>query len=703
MRSVALGLGVSWSVDESAAKAYLRKMFRSNPGYVAVAYKDGDNSWQEHAFSWPHEQSKLIGWARVHDDANLFICPTLRGDPTRKKGDGISLRWLFADVDWEKVPASKYGIVEQRIKQLGTYVVSSGTGDNVHVYVALNGEIEIDLWQQLNTGLRDYLYADNKQADNSLLRLPGSVNWKTREGSPVRVVGGNKKARTVQGLSKLKAFQHVSVNGAWDTADLSHVPIRIKRLATMSSDEAKGRYGSRHGAVWAVVGDMYKAGLSADEIHTLLDQFPPAVDKCDDEHGAYDVHKDIERRLRADRTIEGTGGDSPFSELSDADVAALGPSNPLVQKELARRAALREVEAIEAQRRFIAPPPDVSWSLAHGLANPPDRRKYIVDTLAGAKHNVVITAQYKVGKTSFVTASLAKALVDGEKFLGQFTVPSNGCVVGHWNCEMEGDELLEDYLQPASFNHPDRLHVANLRGYGVNITSTVGKAWAVSWLRDRGVQVWCVDSLARLLHMAGVKEKDNDDVLGVLMAIDEIKVEAGVDVCFVIAHTGRAEQEEGKERARGATVIDDWPDARWVMTKDGDVRFLAVDGRGVTLPCTSLEFDRDTKRSLLGVTGPADVRADGAVQCVVEIVRANAGIAKEPLVRKVCERMRVRTPAAREYIEEAVENGWVELRRVMRSGGGRATQQHHVVQEKTGRGATPRAVDFRKVRHGGIG
>jgi hypothetical protein len=693
------------------ANQYLGKMFGRARGYVSVAYKDTGNSWQEHQFAWPADRKKILGWARVHHDANIFICPTLRRDAhTRKKGDGIHLRWLFADVDWEKVPTSKKALVRKRIDQLGTYIVASGTGENVHVYVALAEEVSVDKFLKLNTGLRDYLYADNKQADNSLLRLPGMTNWKTSAGSPVRVVGGNRKMRRPESLMTLRAFSQArvttsSVEGTWSKVDLAAVPVRMKRLARMGSDEARGRYGSRHKAVWAVVGDMHKAGLSGDQIHTLLDEFPPAVDKRDDEHGAYDVHKDIDRRLKADLAV-GQGGDddSPFSELSDSDIVALGPDNPLVVKELARRAAMREVEHIEATRRFIAPPPDVSWSAADGLANPPEVAKYLIGGteqghrgLAGIKHNVVITAQYKVGKTAFTLASLAKSLCDGTDFLGQFPVPAEGRIVGHWNCEMEGFELLDDYIRPCGMKHPERLAVANLRGYGVNILTPVGKAWAVQWLKERGVQVWTIDSLARLLHMAGVKEKENDEVLNVLMAIDEIKVQAGVDVCFIIAHTGRADAEEGKEHARGATVIDDWPDTRWIMTKDGDPRFLWVDGRGTGLPTTSLDFNHDTKVSTLGVAGKGDVRADGAIQSVLEIVTANAGIAKEPLVRKVCERVKVRAPAAREYIEEAVENGWVQVRREARTGGGRASQKHYPVSEKTNGGATRRAVDFRKV------
>jgi hypothetical protein len=692
----------------TVAGEYLDQMFGQSRGYVAVAYKGTDDSWQERQFAWPADRRKILGWANVHKDANVFICPALRKDAhTRKKGDGVSLRWLWADVDWEKIPADKRSIVKRRIDQVGSYVVGSGSGDNLHVYVHLSKAVTVAEHFRLNTGLRDYLYGDNKHPDNSLLRLPGMTNWKTSSGTPVRVVGGHGKRYPPTSFDRLRAFQraarmqHSGSGVEWSPVDVAGVDRRASRASRMMPDEALGRYGARHKAVWAVTGDLVKWGCTPDEIHTLMDQFPPAVEKTQEEHGAYDVHKDVERRLqalrRAEAVVAGEASDdgSPFEELSDDDIRSMGPDDPMVRKILERRRALREADHWEATQRFLAPPEDVSWCASDALANPPTPMPYLIDGIAGAKHNIVITAQYKTGKTAFTVASLAQSLCDGTKFLGKFAVPTEGRVVGHWNCEMEGDELLDDYVRPAGYKHPERLHVANLRGYAVNILSPMGKAWTVEWLKSRRVQVWTIDSLARLLKMAGVKEKENDEVLNVLMAIDEIKVEAGVDVCFIITHTGRAEQEEGKERARGATVIDDWPDARWVMTRDGDIRFVAVEGRGVGLGTTSLVFDHTTKRCVLGVGDKHDVRADGETQTVVAIVAENPGVLATPLVKMVCSAVKCRPPRAREIITEAKDLGWIRVEVAGNKYGGKATRKHYpVVEGSVEGGATRRVVNF---------
>lgn len=710
----------------SQASDYLDRMFGTKSGHVYMAFKAQDESWSEHSFAWPAQRRSLMTWTRNHADSNLFIVPALRGSQARRKGDGISLQWLWADVDWEKVPADKREAIRRRIDQMGTYVVASGTqsaaGVNVHVYVRLTREVDVEHHYRLNTGLRDYLLADNKQADNSFLRLPGTTNWKTRRGRPVEVRGGHGKSFRPEAFNKIRAFQNaakVAASGdtAWTRVD---VPVKARRILRIDTDEARARYGTRHEAVWAVIGDMMRWGFTDDQIHTVMDDFPPAIDKAEEERG-YDVHRDVAKRLaRRDEAIEhakaivdGTddhdhgspdGDDSPFQILSDEEVIALGPANPLVQKILARRAAQREAEQWEQQQHFMAPPDDVSWNAAVALTNPPEPMPYLIGPrdggkrgIAGAHHNVLITAQYKTGKTAFTLATLAKSLCDGTSFLGEFEVPTEGRVVGHWNCEMEGNELLDDYVRPAGINHPERLHVANLRGYAVNILSKVGKAWTVNWLKDRGVQVWTIDSLARVLRMAGVKEQENDQVLNVLMAIDEIKVEAGVDVTFVIAHTGRAEMEEGRERARGATVIDDWADARWVMTAQDGVRFLAVTGRGVDMPTTSLDFNADTQVSTLGSGGKADVRETGEVQAVISVVKDNPGCTREVVVTKLRERG---VPKSRcvDVVRETAELGFIEIRRTPTGHGGNPRQNFYPVSEgPVNGGASKRRVDFSRV------
>lgn len=712
-------------MDKRAAGQYLDKIFGKASAYVAVAYKDQDESWQEHQFSWPVDRSKIIAWAQIHQDANVFICPALRHDAhTRKKGDGVHLRWLWADVDWDKVPEDKRAVVKQRIAEIGSYVVASGSGSNRHVYVDLGEEVSIQDHYRLNTGLREYLYADAKHPDNSLLRLPGTTNWKTPEGSPVRSVGGSAVVvKTPSQLMELKTFAKVSVmamadagpGGAeWAMVDVSGLPRRIKAWASMTVEEAKSRYGTRHGAVWAVTGDLHKRGLDPDMIHTLMDQFPPALDKRDEEHGAYDVHADIEKRLLRDRMenplLSDDGEDEDVFPEMTLEEAVDSQVRELAERELLRRMGRRMADNLEAERGWVGPPDDVSWSLTDGLKTPPEPMPYIIDGLAGRKHNVVITAQYKTGKTQFVIGSIAASLVDGHDFLDRFPVPHQGTVVGHWNCEMDPAEILTDYIAPVNIQNTDNFYVANLRGYNVNILTTMGKAWAVNWLKDRKVKVWTIDSFARLARMANVSEKDNDEVMSLLMALDEIKVEAEVDVLFLITHTGRMQHEEGKERARGATAIDDWCDARWIMTEESGVRFLAVDGRGVTMSSTSLDYDEVTGRSTLGGMTKTSVAAHGWEQVAMQIVNdfgrpiTDSALAKKMIEVATSQGRKLGIVSAKDHITEAGENGFIERKRERGPRGPMVWNNYAVVKPDNDRvrRATPREVNLvsRRKRRG---
>lgn len=676
----------------------LDALFGDTRGYVAVAYKHGTD-WGERQFDWPARKSDLVSWATEMSNkgANVFVCPALRSSPSRRKGNGKALRWLWADVDMQSVPEPQRAAVRARMAKLGTVLVASGSGENRHVYVKLTREVSVEEHEKLNRGLRDYLHADNKFSDEALLRFPGTLNHKPEaNGARVRVVGGTKKVKDPDRLAQHEVWQKAKVLGvAEDQGDWKKVDIkpllkgRVRSLVRMSSDEARSRYGARYRAITAVIGELMKRGFDRDQIHTLMDDMPCAIDKQADEHGAYDLHRDIDRVISRRGTIEearaeSLEADDTFSEPEDDE-----PDEVLA--ELRRRDVRRKADQIEAQRRFIPPPPDVSWNVQDGLKNPPQRQKYLIEGLAGAKHNVMLIAQYKTGKTTFMVANLNRALCDGTPFLDEFpvNVPPAGVVVGHWNCEMDPDELLEEYIRPADMKNPDNMHVANLRGYAVNILSEVGKQWAIDWLKTRGVKVWTIDSLARLARMAGVNENDNHEMLNLLMSIDDIKIAAGVDVSFTIAHTGRGEMEEGNERARAATVIDDWPDARWIMTKDNEVRFLSVDGRGVRLKTTTLHFDEGTNRMSLGIGGKVEARNEAGVQAVVDIVTENNGKLNTGTLKKALKEKfpsMKRAAAFTDLIAEAVDYG-----RVVEKPGLKAREKIYWLPE------TGRVIDFSRV------
>jgi hypothetical protein len=711
-------------VDKRAAEQYLDKMYGDRQGYVAVAYKDKGQSWQEHQFAWPTERGKLLGWAEIHHDANVFICPALRKDAhTRKKGDMQPTRWLWADVDMQAIIQPEIREqVNQRIRDIGTYVVASGSGDNAHVYVELTAPVEHAEFIKLNTGLRDYLYADAKQADNSLLRLSGTTNWKTPEGSPVRdTERGNGRKKAAANLMKLRPFRDAKViqdaeATEWTFTEVEGLPRRIKAKVNMPVEEAVARYHTRHEAVWAITGDLHKAGMGADEIHSLMDKFPPALSKAADENG-YDVHQDVDKRLLYDRThivstveddddVSGEVFESMTVEEMTESVVAEG-----VAKELLRRDIRRAADMLEATRGHTEPPADTSYSLSDALALPPAPVQYLIDGLASATANVVITGQYKSGKTHLMVATLITALADNEPFLGakEVHVPEGGAVVGHWNLEMSALDLIDKYMRPAGYKNTHNVHLANWQGYRLNIMTVPGKQAAVEWLKSRGVQVWTIDSWSALCRMCGVDPNDNKEVSDLLGQINEIKVESGVQATFMLAHTARSSAESDKPGTRGASALDEGVDTRWMFTVDkSDVRFLQAEGRGTQMNAVSLDFNEETGRSVIGSTTKAGAAADGWVQTIVAILRdmTGRGLNESTLVKKMREVKPVGVSKAKDYVKEAIDDGWVEIKEEVRPGGGRAMKMHYLANMQAPEGdrnmkATPREINLAAVRGNG--
>lgn len=723
-------------MNKRAAEQYLSTLFGDRKGYVAVAYKDRGQSWQEHQFAWPQDKAKLLGWAEVHSDANIFICPALRKDGhTRKKGDMQPSTWLWADVDWQGVPDDRKKDVQDRIDELGSYVVRSGSGDNLHVYVELSTAVSHEQFIKLNTGLRDYLYADNKQADNSLLRLPGTTNWKTEKGSPVEVWNRKAKKSTPSSLMRRRVFRDAKIPVEADELEWSFVepeglPRRLLRMVQMPTDQAVARYGGRaqqrYKAIWAVANELIKRGLGPDEVHSLMHVFPAAVDKAAEENG-YDVHRDVDRAFAAYRAVaelapdltedevaEVTESLSDFEDATDDDMEAEDREEiiKLADQIRRRREADRMARAMEAERSWTAPPEDTSCSLSDLLARPPSPQQFLIDDMCSAEGFVVIVGQYKTGKTKLIVNSLLTALADNEPFLGvkAVHVPEGGARVGHWNLEMSALDLIDKYMRSAGYKNAHNVEIANWQGYGVNLLTEPGKQMAIEWLTTRRVQVWTIDSWSALCRSAGVDPNDGGQVGQLAQAIIDIKVQAKVQAVFMLAHISRSSQESDKPGTLGSVALDGMVDTRWMMTVDkSDVRFIQVEGRGTTMAATSLEFNEETGRSILGTVGRGSAAANGWIQSVASIVQGYPqGINGSTLYAKMIEKGHPKNKTrAMEYVREAEEAGFIRMEKVQASRGGRPAVMHFPpevrVEGDRMRKATAREIDMShvRVRNGG--
>lgn len=279
------------------------------------------------------------------------------------------------------------------------------------------------------------------------------------------------------------------------------------------------------------------------------------------------------------------------------------------------------------------PPPGLG-SLTDELALPDEPVTYLVDEIMPVGANVVLTAQFKAGKTT-LTNDLVRCLVDGVPFLGRYPTHLADGRVALWNYEVSAGQYRR-WLRDVSVVNPQRVSLLNLRGYTMPLKVSHVQDWVVSWLIEHKIRVWVVDPLARAFLGSGQSENDNSEMGAFLETLDVIKERAGVSELIMPAHTGRATQEAGAERSRGATRVDDWADVRWLLTKDNDGnRFFRASGRDVETPEGTLMYDHLMRSLTLEDGGRDGIGNDnepmpgyaGAVcNAILEAVVTNPGI-----------------------------------------------------------------------------
>ena len=162
---------------------FLDRMFGDRAGGACLAhgrpYRTADGTyrhhgWTERRFDWPRQREELLDeveeWAQ--DPTDIYVCPALRvpGTKGRRKGDALPPTYLWTDLD--RGPRDP-----ELLDTLGALIVESGQPGHLHVYVPLARPVDLGTHIRLNKALADRLDGE-KWTDESLLRLPGTVNRK---------------------------------------------------------------------------------------------------------------------------------------------------------------------------------------------------------------------------------------------------------------------------------------------------------------------------------------------------------------------------------------------------------------------------------------------------------------------------------------------------------------------------------------------
>lgn len=283
--------------------------------------------------------------------------------------------------------------------------------------------------------------------------------------------------------------------------------------------------------------------------------------------------------------------------IREAEASESAPDLPAPEPETPEQAEFRlqveqqalrmwiadEARRIEQQRKAGAIEVPAPTSGAAFLALPDDPARYRIAGLLPVGGRVVVSAQFKSGK-SVMMGNLLRSLVDGDPFLGQFEVSRvDGSVV------LVDDELdertLRRWLREQGIRDVERFEVVPLRGRVAtfDLTNDVIRAeWAHN-LRKANCAFLIFDCLRPVLDAIGLSEDKESGHF--LVALDALARDAGIAEMAVVHHMGHS-----SERARGDSRLRDWPDAEWKIIRDSGAeddpsapRYFSAFGRDVDI------------------------------------------------------------------------------------------------------------------------
>lgn len=207
--------------------------------------------------------------------------------------------------------------------------------------------------------------------------------------------------------------------------------------------------------------------------------------------------------------------------------------------------------------------------------------------------NIVINATRKAGKSTLMI-NLIRSLTTGAPFLDAYRVePVKNVKV--FDLEMPL-ATSKQWLADAGIVDGDNVGYAFLTGQVSRLDILNDKHRAQIAESLRGTDVLIIDPLGPLIAAMGLEENSNTEIRRLLNALADMKHQAGISELVVVVHAGHNAQS----RARGASVLADWPDA--VITLKNDKpddtyhpRKISAFGRDVYVEPTMLHYDHGTR------------------------------------------------------------------------------------------------------------
>jgi hypothetical protein len=272
-------MATSLVMDFSESANHLDYLFSGVRGYVIIGLLDRRKPKTppvEKAFRWPGEREELIQYVQDVHNREVFVCPYPMESRQRGIGNTTTLRMLHTDMDFN-VP----GHLRRDLKKWGFRLVASGTPGHVQAFARLSRAVTPDEHRGLEVALRDWgskYGKTEKIADNDFMRVPGKVSMKN--GNMVTILS---HGRSKVDVDKFIAALNIDLNNVRVPGELPDVnPVRIPHpleedVEALLSESS--REGTRSERAYSAVLTVVECGYNRDEIHAILADYAPGVDK----------------------------------------------------------------------------------------------------------------------------------------------------------------------------------------------------------------------------------------------------------------------------------------------------------------------------------------------------------------------------------------------------------------------------------------
>jgi hypothetical protein len=287
-----------------------------------------------------------------------------------------------------------------------------------------------------------------------------------------------------------------------------------------------------------------------------------------------------------------------------------------VRAELQREDARRIARAITAERDWTPVPPLVT--LREAIDGAPEPEPSRIERVLPANGRAVLIAAKKTGKSTAVV-NVVHAVTTGGQLFGRWRSRKGRVAV--LNFELLPEQWAK-WCADAGVPLEHSL-VLSLRGQANPLATARGRAELAAQLRDSGVDVLVVDPFGAASRGVVENENSNSEVRGFTALLDELAAEGAVSELLLPVHAGKV-----GEGARGASALEDWPDAIWTLVADesGD-RFFRAYGRDIDFPESLLAYNPDTRRLSFSArqVNRKTAAADRAADAIVSYLKANPG------------------------------------------------------------------------------